>query len=314
MKRSIILALLLILGCAASKPKPVENSEVVSLQLSKGLFPLSSFGELPLGSSRLNHPQSIALDFQGNIYITDAGNDRMVKCDSSGNFIKEVGGFGWGQAQFNRPGYVATDRGLNIYVVDVQNKRVQKFDRELNYVSTIQVEPNVDFPGFGLLQGITLTPNGEIILSDTEQDHLIRLDNFEEYKSDFGGFNYGEGSVLDPSGLDVDAKGNIYVADSGRNRIAVYDPFGNYLKSIGEKILRGPRGICIGEKGFIYVANSGMNNLVIFDLEGNLVLRYGGWGKDMGRFAQPTDIKVHGELIYVVDSENNRIQILQLLK
>jgi len=314
MKRCLILVVLLSLACAANRPKSVQVLESVSAQPPKGLLPLASFGEIPLGSSRLNHPQGIAIDMLENLYITDTGNDRVVKCDSAGDFIKEVGGFGWGQGQFNRPGYISCDQGLNIYVVDIQNKRVQKFDRELNYVSSIKLEPSGDFTGFGLLQGIVITPTGEVILSDTEQDYLIRLDNFEEYKSTFGGFNYGEGSVLDPSGLDTDNKGNIYVADAGRNRIAVYDPFGNYLKSIGESNLRGPRGVDVDANGYIYVANSGMNNLSVFGSNGDLVLRYGSWGKEMGKFSQPTDIEVRGELVYVVDSDNNCIQILQLFR
>ena len=238
MKRCLILILLLVLSCASSKPGRIETPQGIPIQPPKGLLPLGSFGEMPLGSSRLNHPQAIAIDFQGNLYITDTGNDRVVKCDSSGDFLKEIGGFGWGEGQFNRPTYIATDQGLSIYVVDTQNKRVQKLDRELNFISSIQIEPSEEFSGFGLLYGIVITPSGEIVLSDIEQDHLVRLDNFEEYKSHFGSFDYGEGSLLDPMGLDTDERGNIYVADSERSRIAVYDAFGNYLKSVGEQFLR----------------------------------------------------------------------------
>ena len=305
---------LLTLSCASNTISKIQTPQDISSQPPKGLMPVSFFGQTSLGSTGLNHPQGITIDFQGNLYITDTGNDRIIKCDSLGNFLKEIGGFGWGESQFNRPTYITVDQGLNIYVVDTQNRRVQKFNRELNYISTIRIESDENQIGFGLLQGITITPGGEMILSDTEQDCLLRLDNFEKYKSRFAGFEYGEGSVLDPMGLCTDDRGNIYAADSRRNRIAVYDPFGNYLKSVGEKFLNNPQGVAVDKDGYIYVANTGMNTLVIFDSEGGLVLTFGGEGKEINRFSRPTDIKVRNKLVYVVDSDNNRVQILQLFK
>ena len=314
MKYFLAFAVVLTVSCASNTISKMQMAHNISSQLPKGMMPLSSFGHARFGSAGLNHPHGIAIDFQGNVYITDTGNDRIVKCDSLGNFIKEVGGFGWGESQFNRPTYITTDQGLNIYVVDTQNSRVQKFSRDLNHISTIQIRSDENQAGFGLLEGITITPGGEMILSDTEQDCLIRLDNFEQYKSRFAGFEYGEGSVLDPMGLCTDNLGNIYAADSRRNRIAIYDPFGNYLKSIGGNSLNGPQGVTVGEDGCIYVANTGMNALVIFDWQGEMIFKFGERGEEIGRFSGPTDIKVRGKSVYVVDSDNNRVQILQLFR
>jgi DNA-binding beta-propeller fold protein YncE len=317
----------LFFSCASTGFVPqneIPSSQKVATRDSvKGLKPMGIIGETKLGSSFLSHPTGIAIDPEGNLFIVDTGNDRVVKCDGEGNFLKETGGFGSEEGQFNRPTYITTDNGLNIYVADTQNKKVQRFDRNLNFISTIQIEPSENFSGFGLLEGVAVTSAGELLLSDIEDDCVIKLDNFYAYSRTFGGFGYGGGSLLDPLGISVDRKGNVYVANSQNDRVTIYDLFGSFLKSLGETTLRKPSGVTVGEDGLIYVANTEKNNVAIFDPEGNLVLEYGTWGSGMGNFSKPTDLKLERDnklvvsganLLFVVDSGNNRICVFEILR
>jgi tripartite motif-containing protein 71 len=319
----LLIALFLFSNCATGFerfPRPQKATPQGSI---KGLKPVGIIGETKLGSSFLSHPTGITTGPEGNLFIADTGNDRVVKCDQEGKFLKETGGFGWGEGQFNRPTYIATDNGLNIYVIDTQNKRVQRFDRNLNFISTIRIEQDDDFSGFGLLEGIAMTSGGELLLSDIEDDHVIKLDNFYAYERTFGEFGYGEGSLRDPLGISVDRKENIYVADSQNDRVAIYDLFGNFLKSLGERTLRKPSGVTVGQDDLIYVANTGKNSIAIFDPEGKLVLEYGTWGTGMGNFSKPTDLKLGKDnklvvsganLLFVVDSGNNRICVFEIVR
>jgi len=316
----LLIILFLFFSCATTAFVP---QKVPTQGLVKGLKPAGIIGEATLGSSFLSHPTGIAIDPEGNLFIVDTGNDRVVKCDGEGKFIKETGGFGSEEGQFNRPTYIATDNGLNIYVVDTQNKRVQRFDRNLNFVSAISIESSENFFGFGLVGGIAVASGGELLLTDIEDDYVIKLDNFYAYERTFGGFGYGEGSLRDPLGISVDRKGNVYVADSQNDRMAVYDLFGNFLKSLGEKILRKPSGVTVGEDGLIYVANTEKHSIAIFDLEGNLILEHGTWGSDLGNFSKPTDLKLGRDnklvvsganLLFVVDSGNNRICVFEIIR
>jgi len=256
----------------------------------------------------------------GTLFSPDEASDEDytvvdVKCDGEGRFLKETGGFGWEEGQFNRPTHTATDHGLNIYVTDTQNRRVQRFDRNLNFISTIQIEPTDDFSGFGLLEGMAVTSSGELLLSDIEDDHVIKLDNFYAYERTFGGFGYGEGSLRDPLGISVDRRENVYVADSQNDRVAIYDLFGNFLKSVGERTLKKPSGVTVGEDDLIYVANTEKNSIAILDPEGNLVLEYGTWGSGMGNFSKPTDLKLgRDDKLFVVDSGNSRICVFEILR
>jgi DNA-binding beta-propeller fold protein YncE len=310
------LILFLFSNCAATGYDRFPSTSKVTPQgPAKALKPAGTVGESQLGSSFLSHPTGIALDPQGNLYVVDTDNDRVVKCDGEGKFLGEAGGFGWEEGQFNRPTYVATDHGLNIYVTDTQNRRIQRFDRDLNFISTIRVEPTDDFSGFGLLEGIAVTLAGELLLCDIEDDRVIKLDNLHGYERSFGGFGYGEGSLSDPMGVFADRKEKVYVADSRNDRVVIYDSFGNFRRSLGEGILRNPSGVAVADHGSVYVANTEKNSIAIFDSEGNLVLEYGTWGSGMGNFSRPTDLKLglDGKL-FVVDSGNSRICVFEILR
>ena len=55
------------------------------------------------GDNQLNHPGGIAIDREGNVYVADTRNHRIMKFTSSGTFIKKWGEFGSAEGQFNTP-------------------------------------------------------------------------------------------------------------------------------------------------------------------------------------------------------------------
>ncbi len=318
MRRMRCLPFFLVLCCACmsfgGKQRGGENGLHLEEKV-KGLNPVGIIGDRKLGSASLYLPIGIAVDPLGNIFITDTGNDRVVKCDGEGRFLAEAGGFGWGSREFNRPAYIATDNGLNIYVVDAQNKRIQRLDRSLNFVSTLEIREQNDFLGLGLPQGIGITFSGEILVSDMESDQVFKLNSFFEYERSFGGFGESETGLRDPKGIFVDRDGDVYVADSQNSRIVVFDSFGNTLRSFGEQVLEDPNGVAVGKDGLVYVANSGKNSVVVFDPDGNALAEYGKSIPGMANLSRPTDLKVVGESqLLVVDSGNNRILIFELLR
>ena len=63
----------------------------------------------------------------GDVYITDTGNQRVQKFDREGNFITQWGGFGNGLGQMNFPYGIGVDAHGSVFVVDSANTRVQQF-------------------------------------------------------------------------------------------------------------------------------------------------------------------------------------------
>ncbi len=122
-----------------------------------------------------------------------------------------------------------------------------------------------------------------------------------------------------PAGIAVDVEDNIYIADSERGVVLVYDQHGQFVRYIGrfhgENMYEYPTGIAIDRKsGRLYLADTPRNLVFILDLEGNVLRRIGKdrSGNGSGEFVFPTQIAVSDRGIVVVDTQRSRIQILDV--
>ncbi len=129
-----------------------------------------------------------------------------------------------------------------------------------------------------------------------------------------------------PNGVAVDKDDNIYVSDSERGVILVYDPEGRYLRSIGnlgdEGLFVRPASIAIDRKsGHLYILDPPRHMLLILDLEGKVLARVGttdtgsgfstrGGSTEPGRFQNPQTVLVHNDELIVLDG--TRIHTLDL--
>ena len=122
------------------------------------------------------------------------------------------------------------------------------------------------------------------------------------------------GRVRLPAGLAAGKR--VYVCDTENDRIAVFDRFGGFEGRLGEGSLSGPRGVCLGPSRSLFVADTGHNRVLVFDLDtGEVVQKIGGPapGSLGGSFREPHGVGVHGDLLYVTDTGNHRIQRFRML-
>lgn len=116
----------------------------------------------------------------------------------------------------------------------------------------------------------------------------------------------------------VDAEDNIWTADVGAHVVLKLSPEGRVLLALGRMRIPGddvghfnqPTDIAFDREGNVYVTDGEGNSRVLkFDKYGNLLLGWGMKGAGPGQFDLPHSIAVDGDLVYVGDRENTRIQI-----
>ena len=162
---------------------------------------------------------------------------------------------------------------------------------------------------------VTTDSKGRIIVSDPAAAAVHILDPKRPFRIAGG----PQRRLRVPGGVAVDGEDNIYIADSERGFILVYDSDGRFLRYIGKRGNEGwfhvPAGMTI-DRGSrrLYLLDSELNLLWVLDLEGNIVNRIGKYrgGASPVEFNTPTEIAIAKDELVVLDSAGSRIQILDL--
>ncbi len=225
---------------------------------------VSEFGGKGEELGKLSEKTRFAFDKNGNIYIADEDNMRVQKLDLSGKPIMEI--TSGEDILLMRPMDVAVDGEMNIYVVDWQSAHIKdtdspkifnfgpcvhKFSSDGKYVATFTLEdmakkaieregavPALDTDGnFALMIVPEKTDRTLYISVDTtgniyvlDQDYIFKISSTGEFLQRFG----GPGLLIKATDIDIDGKGNIYVADTGASRIVKFNSDGEFLLSFGK--------------------------------------------------------------------------------
>lgn len=263
----------------------------------------------------LNNPSGVAIDSQGNVYVSDTFNHRVQKFDSSGNFVMKFGEYGMGDGQFSSNSGITVDSLGNIYVADSSNNRIQKFDSTGNFILKFGTKGSANGQ-FSFPNDLAVSSNGDIYVTDSFNSRIQKFNSLGEYQSSFGSKGTGDLQFTYPLGIFVDTNDNIYISDTYNHRIKKYDSSGNLLLKFGSNGSNDgnftyPKGLYVDSGGNIYVSDYGNNRIQKFDSSGNFLMKSGIKGSDNGQFNNPTDIYMSDlGIIYVADSFNMRIQKL----
>ena len=227
----ILLLVGALISCSTSGGSPAKSWEVSTLAGSTVGF-RDGLGT----TAQFNFPSGVALDAGGNVYVADFSNNLIRKITPEGLVSSLAGsteGFRDGSgtsAQFNSPIGVAVDAAGNVYVADSFNNRIRKITPE-GLVSTL-AGSTVGFRDgagtsaqFSYPIGVEVDAAGNVYVADYG-NHLIRKITPEGLVSTLAGstvgFRDGSGTSAQfngPTGVAVDAEGNVYVADESNHLI-----------------------------------------------------------------------------------------------
>jgi DNA-binding beta-propeller fold protein YncE len=111
-------------------------------------------------------PQGVAVDPDGNVYVTDTLNNRVEIFDADGNFISTFGKAGDGPGYFARPKGIAIDSDGHIWVADEMQDRLQVFNREGQLLTWIG-QGHGELPGqFKALVGVAIDKKNNVYTSE----------------------------------------------------------------------------------------------------------------------------------------------------
>lgn len=189
----------------------------------------------PREHARLRSPEGIAMDTEGNLFITEYRSSIVRKINAAGEVTLFAGkvnetGFKDGQdALFDRPHGAAVDKEGNVYVCDMKNHLIRKITKN-GFVSTYAGTPKIsgatDGPAnmaqFNQPEDLAFDSKGNLYIADS-YNFTIRKITKNGIVSTLAGttgkgaYKNGPGSVAlfnKPLGICVDVFDNLYIADA----------------------------------------------------------------------------------------------------
>lgn len=191
---------------------------------------IREFGSDGEGDGQFVWPSSVALDENGNVYVSDEWLNRISIFDKDGNYLSKWGKAGSGDGELSKPAGLEIHNGI-MFVSDTGNHRIQKFSLDGKYIG--QFGSFGSGPGqFNLPWGICLDAEGSVYVADWRNDRIQKLTQNGECLATFGSSGSGIGQFNRPSGVAVDADGTMYVADRQNNRVQILAPSGRFMTAL----------------------------------------------------------------------------------
>ncbi len=250
----------------------------------------------PAISAQLDHPQGLAVDAAGDLYIADTLNNCIRKVTVSGT-ISTVAGDGTAgfsgdrgpaaEAQLNLPGGVAADSARNLYIADTNNHRIRKITAA-GIIDTVAGNGTLGFNGDGgpataaqlnLPWGVAADSAGNLYIADTNNLRIRKVTVAGIISTVAGngsaGFYEYSGTATEvplgfPYGVAVDAAGNFYATDTKNHcvRKVTTDGIISIVAGDGTEGFSGdggpataarldsPYGVAADSAGNIYIADT----------------------------------------------------------
>ncbi len=262
---------------------------------------------------QLMSPIGIAVDRIGYVYVADAGNSRIQKFTSNGDFVKKWGTRGSGDGQFGRPWGVAVDIAGYVYVTDPDNNRVQKFTSDGIFVKKWGTSGSGNGQ-FKFPSGVAVDNSGSVYICDSENYRMQKFTSDAVFQLKWGTKGSGDGQLNVADAVAVDGAGNVYVADGGNDRVQKFDSEGRFINKWGASVyLDGrfwcPQRLAADGSGNVYVADTYNDRIQKLTPDGVPLKKWGQYGTQNGQFKEPNGIAVSDTSgVFVTDRLNFRVQ------
>ncbi|MCS7220948.1 MAG: PA14 domain-containing protein [Anaerolineae bacterium] len=266
---------------------------------------LWAVGSCGTGLGQFQSPAGLAVDGQGNLYLADVGNHRVVKLNAEGQVLLSFGRRGERKGQFLEPFDVVVEPDGNVVVLDAAAQRLQRFSSDGQFLAVFGEELAMYRP-----RGLGVDTSGKLYVADTGGLRLLRLSPEGEIIQQWGGRGAAIGAGQ-PVDVAVASDGAIYLTEAERGLIWRLSPDGSaasWVAVANANTVDGPH-VAVGPDGWVYVTDPERWRVIVYEPDGRPIAQFGQQGSEPGQFQKPVGIAVDAlGRIYVADSVSCRVQ------
>jgi sugar lactone lactonase YvrE len=249
-------------------------------------------------------PGDVAVDRSGNLFIADTQNERIRRVDAATRIIETIAGNGFPgfsgdggpatQSTLISPSGLSVDRSGNLFIADMINQRIRRVDAVTGFIETVAGNGMRGFGGDGgpavgaqldVPSGAVADANGNLFIADAGNNRIREVVAATGVirtvagSGDPGACLFGgdggpatSAQLCNPARVVVDARGNLFIADQGNNRVRRVDAASGVIATVAGTGLAGfsgdggpavaaaldaPFGLTLDPCGNLFIADSG---------------------------------------------------------
>ena len=223
-----------------------SKSGLISTIAGNGIAGYSGDGG-PAMAATISQPSGLIMDGAGNIVFADSGNDIIRRIDAISGIITTIAGVPQTQgyspmvvaatsAEFSSPRGIAFDAAGNLYIADTSNNVIREVNAATGTISTVAGTGAAGYNGDNLLAttgqlntpwSVSVGADNSLFIADLSNNRVRKVsggvistvagNGTRGFQGDGGAAN--EAELNDPASVILDPAGNLYIADSGNNRV-----------------------------------------------------------------------------------------------
>ncbi|WP_327098079.1 serine/threonine-protein kinase PknD [Nocardia vinacea] len=197
--------------------------------------------QTPLPFTDVTLPTGVAVDDAGNVYVTDMGNDRVMKLAAGASTPTPLPFTG-----LKNPQDVTVDTAGNVYVSDTSNDRVMKL------AAGASTPTPLPFPGLKDPHGVAVDSAGDVYVADRGNDRVMKLTAGASAPTTLPLMG-----LQGPDSVAVDTAGNVYVTELGTEHVTRLSAGASAPTIFPFTGLKDPQGVAVDAAGDVYVVDWG---------------------------------------------------------
>jgi DNA-binding beta-propeller fold protein YncE len=267
-----------------------------------------------------DQPSDISVGPNGDVYLVDGVNNRIIVLDGKGRKKSSFGKGGTGPGEFKHPvGIDISDEG-KVFIADSGNHRIQVFDLKGNFLRMFTVRAGPQEKPSDPVDVLASPFKNYVYVSDNDNHKIKVYDQSGNFQFQWGKFGEGPGDFRYPGILAKNKNNEIYVVDVLNTRVQKFDPFGNFIYDIGSwGVVPGslfrPKGVAIDRKNRLFVSDSYMGLVQVFTDPGRF-LGVVCENNKKKHFVTPVGLFIDykKDILRVVEMRKNKISVIKILQ
>jgi sugar lactone lactonase YvrE len=270
------------------------------------------FVEIPSGWKA---PSNICVDSNGNLYVlvrldnNNITDYQVLKFNASAQLISQWENQENSDSFFETPVGITSDKNGFIYISDIKKHAIIKFTENGDFC--VRWDPSGSVIGrFNVPSSIAVDTNRNSYVADSNNHRVQVFNAAGEFQFDWGGKGDNPGQMIFPKTIAADNNDPdhplLYVSETGNKRIQKFDNQGNLISEFIDNV--DSSGIVVDSDSKVYITDMRQDCVLVCSSEGDILTQWEQKGQSSGEFYNPRGIAVDAHNVFVVDTNNQRIQ------